>query len=141
MENKSNFKLAISIVMVVLLIAGCSTSNVGATSDNENQSPNSGIAVTGVTVSDTQIAFHGKSTLPDGACINTKLLADGTPLPWWPSDSCVDQQQNTWELKVPLGDNKLQADVQYVLNAYQRDDQNVATTFAFDLSGPPMPSE
>ena len=130
---------AIYIIMVILFIVGCSSFT--GISQTPDQPSNESVTIEGVTVSDTQITFHGKSTLPDGACINTKLLADDTPLAWWPGDTCVDIQQGKWELKVSLEDNMLQAETQYVLHAYQRGNKNVPATFAFDLSGPPMPSE
>ena len=157
MINNSQFRIyAVCISLVTLLVAGCSVSKIGSQttsgveegekssgvpSNNGGQSPNGEITVEGVTVSDTNITFHGKSTLPVKSCINTQLMADGIPLPWWPGDTCTDRQLHQWVLKVPLEDNKLQADAQYVLNAYQHDDQSVTATFAFDLSGPPMPSE
>jgi hypothetical protein len=50
-------------------------------------------------------------------------------------------QKRQWELKVPLKDNMSQAGTQYVIHAYQRGNQYVAATFAFDISGPPLPSE
>jgi hypothetical protein len=157
MKNRSQFKIStICLTLVLLLATGCSATKSGSQtptgmgdsdksdsvpSSDLNQSSNNEIIVEGVTISDTNIAFHGKSSLPAETCINTKLLADGTPLPWWPDDACADRGKGTWEFKVPLSDNKLQTQAQYVLNVYQRDDQNVTTTFAFDLSRPPMPSE
>jgi hypothetical protein len=129
----------IIVVMALLLISGCSVFT------NIHQSPNqpSGKSVTieGVTISDTQISLHGKSNLPDTACINTMLLADGSALPWWPADKCTDVSQGTWTLNVPLEGKTLQTGTQYVIQAYQQGNQNPLATFAFDTSGPPQPSE
>jgi archaellum component FlaF (FlaF/FlaG flagellin family) len=107
----------------------------------ENQSSNDQVTINGVTISDTQIIIRGSSTLPDGSCVNTELLADGTPLSWWPGDTCISVEQGEWELKIPIEEKKLQAGTEFVLHAYQHGDQYPAATIVFDISGPPLPTE
>lgn len=129
----------IIVVMALLLISGCSVStHVPRSSD---QPSDESVTIEGVTVSDAQVSLHGKSNLPDTACINTRLLADGSALSWWPADKCVKVSQGTWTLNVPLEGKTLQTGTQYVIQAYQQGHQNPLTTFAFDTSGPPQPSE
>jgi len=140
MRNGSNTgKLAFYMILVVLFIAGCSEST--SVSQSSNQPTNESITIEGVTVSDTQITFHGKSTLPEETCVITELLADDAPISWWPSDTCSYSKQGEWEFKVSLEGNVLQTGTQYVLHAYPRGNQNISATFAFDLGGPPVPSE
>ena len=108
----------------------------------EEGSPGGDIAIEGVTVSDAQVVVHGKSTLPEGACVSTELWADGVPLPWWPVDACAPVRQGTWELVVPLeAGQALQPSVQYVVRAYQPGGPNIVATFPFDLDAPPAPEE
>jgi hypothetical protein len=139
MKTKLNSGIIAICTIIVVLIAGCSSS--AGVSQASNQPSSKSITIEGVTVSDTQIAFHGKSTLPDETCVNTELLADGIPLAWWPGKTCVDLKQGKWELKISLDDNRLQAGTQYVLHAYQHSNPNNTATLAFDISGPPLPSE
>jgi hypothetical protein len=139
MKTKLNSGIIVICTIIVALIAGCSSS-VGV-SQAPDQPSNGSITVEGVTVSDTQITFHGKSTLPDETCINTELLADGIPLEWWPGDTCVDLSQGKWEFRVLLEGKALQAGTQYVLHAYQHDHPNNTANLAFDVGGPPPPSE
>jgi hypothetical protein len=129
----------ISLVMTLLLISSCSAS--GDTTQSPTKSSGESVVIEGVTVSDAQISLHGKSSLPDTACLTTRLLADGSALPWWPADKCIKVSQGTWTLNIPLEGKSLQTGTQYVIQAYQKGNQKPDATFAFDTSGPPQPSE
>jgi hypothetical protein len=98
------------------------------------------ITVKGVEVTVAHTVVRGETTLPDGACVNTELWADGVLQSWWPSDRCAAVTQGTWELEVPLeADQRLESGVQYMVRAYQPGGPDVASTFPFDLSGPATP--
>jgi hypothetical protein len=102
---------------------------------------NGRISIQGVTVSDTHILVHGKSTLPDGTCISNELWADGQSLPWWPDAACATVHQGAWELAVPLEAETLNVGVQYVLRAYLPGGAHIVANFPFDLQGPPSPAD
>jgi hypothetical protein len=129
----------ITLVMMLLLISSCSASVDAPQSSNEPSGKS--VVIEGVTVSTTQISLHGKSSLPDTACIKTELLAEGSALSWWPVDKCVKVSQGTWTLNVPLEGKSLQTGTQYVIQAYQKGNQNPDAIFAFGTSGPPQPPE
>jgi hypothetical protein len=134
---KSGIKI-VSLMLAFLLISGCSASTEAQSKDE----PSGGsVKIEGVTVSNVQLSLHGKSSLPNSACINTKLLADGSALPWWPAEKCVEVSQGIWTQTVPLEGNSLQTGTQYVIQAYLQGHQNPAATLAFDTNGPPQPSE
>ena len=131
--------IAIYMIMVLLIITGCSAST--DVPQPQNQLSDESITIEGVTISDTQITVHGKSSLPDESCVNTELLAEDAPLAWWPGNTCVDVKQGKWELNVPMNGKTLQTGTKYVIRAYQQGNQNTAATFVFDMSGPPLPPE
>lgn len=98
------------------------------------------VTVKGVTVNDSQITLHGTSTLSEGSCVNTELLANDVSLDWWPKDACARIRQGKWELIVPLEEEqRLQSSVQYIVRAYQSGFSSPIAEFPFDLSGPPGP--
>ncbi len=99
------------------------------------------VTVESVHVSRGRLAFSGKSTLPDGTCLQNQLFADGIPVPWWPTDTCATVQNGTWQMAVRLGEggtpDELDATVEYTLRAWQRDNPAIAAEiFPFDLAGP-----
>ena len=113
---------------------------VVAVPDEQGQPPSGGIAIKGVAVTAEQVAVRGESTLPDGACLNVELWADGALQRWWPADTCVSVDQGAWELVVPLDEAQtLQPGVQYMVRAFQPGGPNVVSTFPFDLDAPPSP--
>jgi hypothetical protein len=92
-----------------------------------------------------QISFSGRTTLPEGTCLQAQLLADDDPVNWWPRDTCVEVQQGDWEVSMPLpeddGPEALGTSTQYRLRMWQRAQPSVESWFHFDLAGPPMPEE
>jgi hypothetical protein len=80
------------------------------------------ITIESVQVVPSRISFAGRSTLPDGTCLQTQLFADGEPEVWWPSDSCVPVQDGAWRIAVPLGEERVPGEldptVQYMLRAW-----------------------
>jgi len=95
------------------------------------------------TASDQQIIFAGRSTLPEGTCLQTQLFADGEPEAWWPSKACVPVQDGSaWQIVVPLAKGEapeaLDPGVQYMLRVWQ-EDLLIEAVFWFDLAGPPTP--
>jgi hypothetical protein len=129
----------ITLVMTLLLISSCSTSR--DVPQSPTKSSGESVVIEGVTVSDAQISLHGKSSLPDTACLTTRLLADGSALPWWPDEKCIEVSQGTWKFNVSLEGKSLRTGTQYVIQAFKQGNQNPAATLAFDTSGPPQPSE
>ena len=150
MTHKDYAKLiALCMTIVVLLCAGCrkstnvaqtpSADELAAAPDKQGLPSNSYITIGSITASDSEIKIHGKSSLQNGACINTELWSNDTKLPWWPDGKCITVNQGIWELTVPLISEKLKPDVQYVVHAYQPGSQQNDVTLAFDISGPQMP--
>lgn len=51
------------------------------------------------------IYVQGSSTLPNGECVQTELLADQQPVAWWPRDTCIQIDGGQWEILAALGKN------------------------------------
>lgn len=88
------------------------------------------------------IYITGRSTLPDGECLQTELLENQTVLEWWPRDVCVEIANGRWEFLAALGRDKaperLDAGVEYEIHAWWPEQpETVSARFPFDLSGPP----
>ena len=101
------------------------------------------VSIEGVQVTAECVTVSGRSVLPDGTCVLTKLLADGSPQTWWPMDACAAVQGGAWQAVVSLGQagapERLDASVFYEVRAWRQDDPRTEVTFPFDLAGPPMP--
>ncbi|MBN1310425.1 MAG: hypothetical protein JXB30_03325 [Anaerolineae bacterium] len=101
------------------------------------------ITVHRVRIEQTSITFTGETTLPDGTCIQTQLLADDSPVTWWPLETCVEAHNGAWEISVPFGVNdapgEMDSSAQYVLHVWAQDAPSSTAWFSFDLSGPPIP--
>jgi hypothetical protein len=109
---------------------------------NEGEPPKGSITIEGVQViAGDKIIVHGLSTLPDGTCLVTELYADGELQTWWPTDECVEVQEGTWQLSVPLAEGltpeALDPTVQYMLRAFLPGGPNIVSVFPFDIAGPP----
>lgn len=94
----------------------------------------------------SHIEFAGRSNLADGTCLHTQLSTEGTPVTWWPAETCVEVEGGNWQVRVQLGENEVPQGMsrgkEYVLHVWERDSPSVeAEPFWFDLSGPPEPSE
>ena len=90
------------------------------------------------------IYVHGRSTLPDGECVQSELFAGQEVLDWWPRDVCVEISASQWEILVPLGrggaPQQLDPAAAYEVHAWWPEQpEEVTTRFPFDLSGPPAP--
>ena len=102
------------------------------------------ITVTQVSVTADEITFAGRSTLPDGACLQTQLFARSVPVDWWPLNDCVPVRNGAWALAVPLGQGgapaALDPTVDYTLRAWAFDDPGIQSElFWLELAGPPTP--
>jgi len=91
------------------------------------------------------IAFEGRSTLPDGTVLETQLLADGSPVTWWPKDVPVGVEGGRWDVTVALGDGsapeELSDDQQYAMRVWARADPSIeAQPFPFDVASPSTPA-
>jgi hypothetical protein len=96
-------------------------------------------------VSDAQrLTVSGTTTLPDGVCLVTQLMAGEALVPDWPID-CISPAQGAWALDVALGERgqppALTPGVDYELFVWLRDYPLVADRLPFDLDGPAAPSE
>ncbi len=83
----------------------------------------------------------GRSTLPDGACVQTELLVDKKVAEWWPRDICVEIAASRWEILAALGrqgaPERLEPDVAYEIHAwYPQNPSEISTRFPFNLNGP-----
>ena len=135
-----------SAVGLVLLLGGMLISGCGSTAAHPatDQPPNltDTVRTTGVQIDRRQLVFSGRTTLPDGACIQTQLYADEEPAQWWPSETCADLRAGEWQIAAPLGKagapDKLDESTQYALHAWASADPTIkAEPFYFDLAGPP----
>jgi hypothetical protein len=125
---------------MLLLLAACGMA--GTPQDQKGTITTESVQVT----PGSHIEFAGRSTLPDGTCLHTQLSADGTPVTWWPAETCVEVEGGNWQVRVQLGENGAPQGMsrgnQYVLRVWERDNPSVeAEPFWFDLSGPPEPAE
>jgi hypothetical protein len=103
------------------------------------------ITIEGVQVTvGEEIVVHGRSTLPDGACLGSELWANGALQSWWPGETCLVVEDGTWQMAVPLGaagaPAELDRSAHYMLRAFQQGGPDVVSVFAFDLAGPPTPA-
>jgi hypothetical protein len=105
------------------------------------------LVIEGVHVELGEIAFRGRTLLPDGTCLLSQLYVDvnvdDQSVPWWPAETCIRVQEGQWEIGVPLGKDgapkELDSLIQYKLVVWSQDDPSVESEFWFDLSGPPSP--
>lgn len=139
--DKRRTRMAIGIV---LLIGALSLSGCGWESPETPQSSDltGSIRTTGVQVDPQQISFTGRTTLPEGACIQTQLTIDGEPASWWPAETCADRQEGEWQIAVAFAEagapDTLDDSARYMLRAWaSADPTNMAEPFYFDLIGPP----
>jgi len=89
----------------------------------------------------TGVYILGETSLPDGSCIRTELLADHQVEAWWPADICVETASGKWEFLVPLGrhgaPSELDKEIMYEIHAWLPEDSQITSVyFPFDLSGP-----
>jgi hypothetical protein len=104
----------------------------------------SDISIQSVYVSSTRIVFSGQSSLPEGGCLHTQLLADGEPETWWPDGACATvDADGAWQIAVELSaadaPTRLDPTLDYVLRAWCPDNPSSPVQFWFDLAGPPVP--
>jgi len=111
----------------------------------EKQNPAApAITIARVQVTPTHAVVSGRSTLPQGTCIETHVLVDGQPADWWPADQCVKVKDGSWRLTVALRDDdgptSLDTAPVHVLRARQQDNpSNESEPQCFDLAGPKTP--
>lgn len=107
--------------------------------------PQSRLEIGQVQVTADQVTFRGRVQPDSGVCVQTLLLADGEPQPWWPADVCATAKDDgTWSMTVPLragtAPDELDPTVQYVARARLGDEPAVQAQFWFDLAAPPTPA-
>lgn len=88
------------------------------------------------------IYVMGTTSLADGECIQTELLADDQPTAWWPLDLCIQVETGLWEILVSLGrrgaPQKLDEEIHYQIHAWwPKAAQETSIFFPFDLGRPP----
>lgn len=108
-------------------------------------SPAGSITIEAVQVDAERITVRGRSTLPDGTCLDSELWVNGEAATWWPTGVCAAVAGGRWQLVVPLGTGqapaRLDPDAQYMLRAFLPGGPAIVSVFAFDLSGPPASAE
>jgi hypothetical protein len=87
------------------------------------------------------VYVSGRSTLPEGECVKTELLANGKTVDWWPRDVCVAVDTGHWEMLAGLGrkgaPERLETGVAYEIHAWwPKNPDQISTRFPFDLNGP-----
>jgi hypothetical protein len=82
-----------------------------------------------------QLLIRGRSTLPDGACLEARLFAQGAPVDWWPELDCVPVEGHTWRISLPLGEDSVPAelDAVYELRVWQPERPQEQAVLWFDL--------
>ena len=90
------------------------------------------------------ITVWGRSTLPQGTWIETQLLADGEPVPWWPTSFWVAvREDGRWGISVYLGKqtaaDELDPSSSYALRAWPEADPGLEAVFWFRPTESPSP--
>jgi hypothetical protein len=90
------------------------------------------------------VYVSGRSTLPNGECVQTELLVDQQPASWWPRNVCIQIDSGQWEILVALGMNgapaQLDPNAAYLIHAWWPTHPDTTfTRFPFDLKGPASP--
>ena len=131
----------ILFLLVAGLLAGC-TRSISRPSVVYATSKAPSITIDRVQVNQgAGVYVAGRSTLPDGACVQTELFVDKKVAEWWPRDVCVEIAANRWEFLAALGrqgaPERLEPDVAYEIHAwYPKNPSEISTRFPFDLNGP-----
>jgi hypothetical protein len=134
--------LGVVLLLAAVLLMGCGGKPVTAPPAGEPR-----ISIHTVQVDSAGqpgIFTGGETTLPDGECIKTELIAGDTALEWWPRDFCAQAQGGRWGLHIPQELNgtavQLAPGVQYTLRAWwPGSPEETLARFTFDLDGPPTP--
>jgi hypothetical protein len=127
-------------ISLLLVLALLTTACLASQPETE---PTAGVVdVDKVQSTGDRLTFSGTTTLPDGACLNTSLLADEALFPDWPVD-CVRPTRGVWRLEVLLGEQggppRLNRAAQYRFHVWLQDQPAVQDVLPFDLAGPPTP--
>lgn len=130
------------VAVAVLLLAGCFPpfELQPAEAPSGWVHPARPVAADRVQVSPQQVLFSGRSTLSEGTCLRTELLAGDKPVSWWPVNTCVLVKNGQWQITVPLDQHQaLDPTVDYRLHVRQAGSTVVEAVLAFDLGAPPAP--
>jgi hypothetical protein len=60
------------------------------------------LAITTIQIGEDQIIVSGRSTLPAGTCIFTRLLTEDEEVAWWPAGTCNEVSAEAWQISVPF---------------------------------------
>jgi hypothetical protein len=87
------------------------------------------------------IYVSGRSTIPNGECVKTELLANTQSVDWWPRDICIAVDGGRWEILAGLGRSgapeRLDPSTAYELRAWWPKKQaETLTRFPFDIKAP-----
>lgn len=87
------------------------------------------------------IYVSGRSTIPDGECVKTELLANAQSVAWWPRDICITVDSGRWEILAGLGRSgapeRLDPGAAYEIHAWWPKKQaETLTRFPFDIKAP-----
>jgi hypothetical protein len=134
------FFVAFSLLVAGLLSACTRPASLPAVVHETSSAP--GITIEQVQVSQgAGIYVAGRSSLPNGECIKTELLANQEAVKWWPRDVCVEIDLHQWEILAALGRNgapeRLDPNLKYKIHVWwPKDPAAISTEYPFDLNGP-----
>ncbi|MFP4344389.1 MAG: hypothetical protein ACLFU8_06845 [Anaerolineales bacterium] len=144
----------VPILALLLLTAGCALPTLSrrelTPSPTTATEVQGSIEIRGVRVdlNSGDFTFNGRTTLPEETCIQTTLLGDDVPLPWWPTERCAERQEDgTWAFSASAPapevlDATGTPEVMYELWAEAPALPQVEpAVFQFDFYGPPAPPE
>lgn len=129
-------------ILILLLLAGMLTACTRSLSRPPvalTPGPSAAITIDQVQVNQgAGVYVTGHSTLPDGACVQTELLADQKVAEWWPREVCVEIDANQWEILAALGregaPGRLDPKVAYQIHAWNpQDPSGTSTRFPFTV--------
>jgi len=118
MKSKLAYLLNVLLAGVLMSCSGSPTQAVEMEITSEYE-----IQVQDVVVEPgVQIELSGSTTLPEGNCVFTQLLREGTAVDWWPVGKCFPISSPEWAFSIPLGvegaPQDLDPDVDYCLRIW-----------------------
>lgn len=85
------------------------------------------------------IAFSGRTQLPDGTLLNSQLFEGVNPVAWWPSDLDIEVKEGEWSVSLHADETGIIHDLSegpfYTFTIWEKWHPSVSKTAWFDLLG------